>query len=168
MVEHVHAALRPLDIEIFVVTNRPDEYSFLGLRTAADRNPGRGSLEGVRSALVEARTERVLVVGCDMPFLQPDLLHFMSRQSGSWDACVPRYEGRLQPFFAVYNARCLPVVEASLAESRLEMQSLLSKLKLREIPEPILSRYDTEGLSFININTPGELEEARSLMAQLA
>ena len=168
MVEHVHAALRSLETEIFIVTNQPHEYSFLGLRTVSDQDPGRGSLEGLRSALGGARTERVLVVGCDMPFLQPELLQFMSSQSGSWNACVPRFEGRLQPFFAVYDPGCVTVVEESLLADRLEMQTLLEKLQLREIPEPVLRRYDPEGLSFINVNTPEELSRARELMGQLA
>ena len=38
---------------------------------------GAGALGGLYTALVEAPTEQVLVIGCDMPFLTAPFLQFL-------------------------------------------------------------------------------------------
>ena len=79
LLEHVHGIVAPLCQDVMVVTREerleatrataPD-----GCRVVADRLAGRGPLVGIHAALAAADTKRVLVVACDMPWLQPALL----------------------------------------------------------------------------------------------
>ena len=47
------------------------------VRTAADIYPDSGSLGGIFTGLSAARGDYGIVVACDMPFLNTDLLRFM-------------------------------------------------------------------------------------------
>lgn len=167
MVEHVHRATQSVGHEVFVVTNQPEAYAFLGLRTVSDQEPGRGSLEGLRTALRGARTEHILVVACDMPFVRPELVAHLARKAGSADAVVPRFQGQLQPFLALYNRSCLPAIERALAQNQLEVRAILRQFDRVEVEEPELRAHDSEGISFYNVNTPEELERAQVLLERL-
>lgn len=167
LVEHVRRASMGVGQQVFLVTNRPEAYAFLGLRTASDREPGRGSLEGLRSALSAGRSEHVLVVACDMPFVRPALLRHLAAQAGSADAVVPRYQGQLQPFLALYSRRCLPAVEQALCEERLEVRVVLQELNFAVVEESELRAHDPRGLSFYNLNTPEDLERAGEILQQV-
>ncbi len=45
--------------------------------------PDKGSLGGIYTALSQASSESVLVLACDMPFVNPDLLRFMIKPSST-------------------------------------------------------------------------------------
>lgn len=167
LVEHVRRASMGVGQEVFLVTNRPEAYAFLGLRTVADQDPGRGSLEGLRSALSAGRSEHVLVVACDMPFVRPDLLEHLAAQAGTADAVVPRFQGRLHPFLALYSRGCLPAVERALGADELEVRAALGQLNCVVVEESDLRVHEREGLSFYNVNTPEDLERAREILKQV-
>lgn len=166
MVEHVLAAVSGLGEETFLITNRPQAYAQLRLRMASDASPGRGSLEGLRTALSAARTRSVLVVGCDMPFLQRPLLEHLAHWKGDLQALVPRYDDRLQPLVAVYRATCLAHVERMLERGQLKLQSVLAGMKIAIVDESSVRQLDPDGLSFFNVNTPQALERATRLIRQ--
>lgn len=165
LIEHVYAAARELGAEVFIATNRPQDYRFLGLRMVSDREPRRGSLEGLRTALDAARTERVLVLACDMPLVRPALLKHMTSHTTTADALVPRFQERLQPFLAVYAQSCLEAVEAAIETGELEMKGFLGKLSLEELSEAEVLKHDPRGISFHNVNTEEDLARARRILA---
>lgn len=83
-------------------------YAALGLRRIEDRYPGRGPLAGLDAALADATRAgagAAVLVGCDMPWLNAELLaeqcqRLESHVSG--DACVPHLEGRWEGLHGVY------------------------------------------------------------------
>src|SRR5215831_1707200 len=68
MIEHVVSALSPAADTVAIIAN-DDEYKKLGRPVFADSAAGIGPLEAIRIALANSKTERVLLVGCDMPFV---------------------------------------------------------------------------------------------------
>jgi molybdopterin-guanine dinucleotide biosynthesis protein A len=63
------AVLRTLATELILVANDPAPYQALGLPIVADEQTGQGPLAGILAALLAARAPHVLVVACDMPYL---------------------------------------------------------------------------------------------------
>src|SRR5438105_1342048 len=70
---------------LLVVTNSPQNYAFLGLRVVSDDIQGAGPLGGVLTALAHSLHQRVLIVACDMPTLNPSLLRYMAQLPDSAD-----------------------------------------------------------------------------------
>ena len=67
LIEDVLAGLAGLGGEVFIVTNQPEPYRYLGLPLHADVLPDQGALGGVYSALYHSARPRTLCVACDMP-----------------------------------------------------------------------------------------------------
>jgi len=103
--------------EVLVTTNKPEDYSFLGLPLHADLIPNRGALGGLYTALCSASTSLVAVLACDLPFINAQLIEYERDQmiNRSFDIAIPKTSTGLEPFYAVYRREtCLPHVTSAL------------------------------------------------------
>ncbi len=170
LIEHVLAVVSDLGDDLLITTNNPAGYSYLGIRLAADEHPGAGALPGLLTALQAARGDHVLLVACDMPFLNRTLLLRLLALAPKADVIAPRWEGRFQTMHTVYaREACLEAVEWAVEAGEQRMISFYPLVRVHEVPEVEVARLDAEGRSFMNINTPGELASAEArIRAQLA
>jgi molybdopterin-guanine dinucleotide biosynthesis protein A len=176
LIQRVIERAAPLAQEVIVTTNKPEDYAFLGLPLAGDLLPGRGALGGLYTALSAASMPLVIVLACDMPFASPALLRAeLALLNDSWNAgsgegyqaVIPRHAGGTEPFHAVYHrASCLPLVGAALEQGSWRVDAWFSQANLHFMGPAEVKRYDPQGLSFFNINTPEELVYAENLAQQ--
>lgn len=165
MIEHLLERVQPLGDEVLITTNQPENYAYLGLRMVADEMPGAGALAGLHTALKAARGDSVLVLACDMPFVNVPLLGYLLDFSTDFDVVIPRWQDVLQTIHAVYSRQnCLPAIEDVLEKGRKRVFSFYSQVRVREISEDEIGRFDPQGLSFFNVNTPEELQEAERMI----
>jgi molybdopterin converting factor small subunit len=61
---------------------------------------------------------------------------------------------------AVYRTSVLPLLKAQLGRGELRPVYLFDKVKTCRIEEATIRRFDPEGLSFLNMNTPDDYERA--------
>jgi molybdopterin-guanine dinucleotide biosynthesis protein A len=162
------ARLAPLGDDLVVVANDPGRYAHLDLpvRFVADRIRGMGSLMGIFSGLTAARHSRGLVVACDMPFLNLDLLQYMIPLSGSNDVVIPRLGRMLEPLHAIYSKACLPHMGELLDRHERKITAFFGKVRVRYVEEVEIDRYDPEHLSFFNVNQPEDWRRARRIHTQ--
>lgn len=160
LVQHVYERVADLADEIILTTNNPQGYAFLGVRMIADEKPGAGALHGLRTALQAAHGEHVLVVACDMPFLQPVLLAHLLENRARADVIVPVAGGYYEPMHAVYARSCLAPISESLAAGDNKVIAFFSQVSVLEIAEADLRALDPDLDSFRNINTQAELRLA--------
>lgn len=168
MVEHVLQRISGLGDEILLTTNAPDDYAFLGLRMASDERPGAGALPGLKTALQAAQGELVLLVACDMPFLNRPLLAHMldSAANAAVEVVVPYWNEQYQTMHAVYRRdACLAAVNEALAQGQKRMISFYPAVRVHTIGPDVISRFDPAGRTFFNVNTPEELEQAEMIIA---
>jgi molybdopterin-guanine dinucleotide biosynthesis protein A len=96
LIEIVRDRVTPLADELLLVTNEPEAYAHLGLRIVGDRYKECGPLGGMETALYHARYGDVLMVACDMPWLNVDLLRYMlalrTERAEGVDVIVPRWQ----------------------------------------------------------------------------
>jgi molybdopterin-guanine dinucleotide biosynthesis protein A len=167
LIEMVIGALRDAGLEKpLLVTNTPEEYRFLGLESVPDEAPGAGPLLGMLSGLLHAGTRRILVVGCDMPLLRPDLLRFMTSLPAEADAVVPRWRGKdgrvhVETLHTIYSQECIEPIRRRLAEVDYRAHALLDDITVRYVEDDELRRFDPHLNSFKNVNTLDDLEALR-------
>lgn len=166
MVERVLQLVRGIGDELLITTNDPESYAWLGVRLVGDDSPGAGALSGLQTALRAARHERVLVVGCDMPFLSQPLLRYLAERAPEAEVVIPLRDGNYEPMVAVYARSCLPAIERSLAAGERRMISFLAQVELAPVEQSTLDSLDPDGLSFFNVNTPDDLNRAEQLLAE--
>jgi len=167
LLDWVVSRLSFIDGKVFVVTAteqpRPEFNGYPELRVVTDIYPGRGPLGGVYTGLVTSESLYNLVVGCDMPFLNQDLLLYMIRLAQSFDLVIPRWKGMVEPLHAVYSKGCLSAMEGLLEQGTLSVNKLVSLVKVRYVEAEEIARFDPKHLSFFNINTEADLGIAREL-----
>ena len=158
------AALRSIFQTVSVVIAQDSPLLEADVPVFRDLVPDCGSLGGLYTGLKQAHTEYVFVAACDMPFLNPTVVRHMVSLKDRADIVMIRLEERLQPTHALYSRCCLPVIEEMLKAREFKIQQLAARLALRTwlVAESELREIDHEGLSCINVNTPADLEAART------
>lgn len=166
IIERVVGALAPVVDDVFLVTNTPDLYAFLGLPMAPDVYPDHGSLGGIYSGLKAASGDAAFTVACDMPFLDPRVVRLVVERAGEGDIVIPRVGDQLETLHATYHKSCLPHMESRLLQRRLKIVGFFDDVRVVEIAEADVARYADPAIVFMNVNTPDELERARALVAE--
>lgn len=152
-----------LDRVVKVVADLADDVHIVGHGHIRDDFPNAGPLGGLLTGLRRARHPTSIVVACDLPFLNGALLAYLHSLLEGHDAVVPRVEGRPEPLHAVYRTAIIPAVERLLRDGSLSMQSLVSRVDVRWVDENETDCFDPARLSFKNVNTPLDWEEALEL-----
>ncbi len=144
--------------DALLVTNDPTPYAHFPVRTVEDVVRGRGAPGGVHAALEGARTEWVLAVACDMPFVKEEAVRVLLEQRGpEVDAVCFTVGERVEPLLAVYrSALAAPWGERLKAEEP-SLRSLLSGSRTKLLPESALRAVDEELRSVASMNTPEDL-----------
>jgi molybdopterin-guanine dinucleotide biosynthesis protein A len=151
--------LAPLFADALLVADTPAPYARFGLRTVADVVPNKGAPGGVHAALVAARTEWVLAVACDMPFVSPAAVRLLLDSRGpELDALCFTAGGRVEPLLAVYRAALAGPWGEALRQEAPSFRELLARCRVRLLPEETLRAVDPELRSLVNVNTPEDLE----------
>lgn len=143
--------------EIIVATMEPALFAALPVQVTTDRYPGHGVLAGLHAGLTAAHGAWALVVAGDMPFLNLSLLRGMMQQAqaSAADVIVPQWQGELEPLHALYRpAVCAPAAEAALQAGKRRIIAFYPDVRVHVMPQDEVARYDPEGRSFCNINTP--------------
>lgn len=169
LIRRVIERVGPLTSEIVVVVADTARGASLPLdsdhRIAVDIYPEAGSLGGIFSGLSAAANHWGLVVACDMPFLNRDLLEHMLAQREGWDAVVPQPGSFPEPTHALYSKVCLPSIEARLRANDLKISGFFDQVRVRYLAQEEIKSFDPARHSFFNVNSPEDLERARELAA---
>jgi molybdenum cofactor guanylyltransferase len=160
--------LRSVFQEVLVVIAQDSLPLGVDVKVVRDLVSECGSLGGLYTGLMKATTPCIFVVACDMPFLdQAVIAQFTSRRATA-DIVMAKLAARLHPMHALYGKRCLPVLEQMIQERQLKIQELVShaSLRVQYVTEVDLLTIDPSWRSFQNVNTPADLEAARSLLVR--
>lgn len=153
--------------EVLIVTNTPELYADLGVPLVPDVFPDHGSLGGIYSGLSAASGDAAFTVACDMPFLHADVARLVVDRAADADVVVPRVGDQLETLHACYAKSCLAPIEQRLRAGRLKIVGFFPDVRVLEIPETEVARYREPEIVFMNVNTPEELERARTLVREL-
>jgi molybdopterin-guanine dinucleotide biosynthesis protein A len=166
LIELVVAAARQIGPPL-LVTNTPQDYEFLGLPMVPDAVAGSGPLAGLYSGLAAAQHEYNLILACDMPRLNGDLLRYMAALPRDYDVLIPRWrdpegEQQLETLHAIYSRACLPAIEKRLQAGKLRMISFHPDVRVRYVEEDEIRRFDPQLTGFGNLNTPEDVRRVTS------
>lgn len=162
MIERVLNQVSDLGNETILITNEPTTYAHLNLPMFADLYPDHGPLAGIYTAVHQASSPHVLIVATDMPWLNRSLLTHMISLRTVADVIMPRWEKYPEPLHAIYGRTCLPAIQAQLEAKELKITRFLNQVSVRFVDREEIVQFDPNGRSFLNINTPEELERWQS------
>ncbi len=156
--------LRPLSDDILVVTNNAERLAKLPVRLVSDLYPNTGPLGGIYTGLVAMCHPHGLVVGCDMPLLNLELLRYMILLATDFDIVIPCLAGNVEPLHAIYGKSCMPAIAQALERGERRVVSFFPQVHIRYVEQEEIDIFDPQHLSFFNINTPEDLAFAHQAL----
>ena len=168
LLERILDVVSPLAAEIFVVANDDRLVGDPRFTVLHDPEPHAGVLPALLTALDAATSPLLLLLACDMPFVNGNVIGFLLDLAATHDAVMPYVQSFPQPMHAVYRVAPCRVAVHNLLEDESgsrRMISFLDDVNAVRVPEEDIRKIDPEIRSFFNVNTPYDLEAARHLIA---
>lgn len=160
MIKHVIAALQPVTTTVSIIAN-DSEYAKLGFPVLQDSHRGIGPLEAIRISLLNTKSPRALLVGCDLPFVTSELFNLLVSLDGPYEAVVPMSANqKLEPLCAIYCSSALNAVDRLIASGERKISLLYDRIPTRFVRFEELQHLAGSGLFFNNVNTPGDYAQA--------
>jgi molybdopterin-guanine dinucleotide biosynthesis protein A len=125
-----------------------------------DRTARAGPLGGIYTALLEAPTDQVLVLACDMPFITAPFLSRLMALGNGPEAVVPCDASGRHPLCASYTRRIADRLEERLGAGNFRVLDALDALDVRDVGPDELAEFDPDGRLLMNINTPDDYARA--------
>jgi molybdopterin-guanine dinucleotide biosynthesis protein A len=154
--------LRQLDVlarvadDVFVVASDAGRFADLGLAVHADRIPNLGAIGGLYTALDASPAERVIVVACDLPFLDAALLTRLVELAAGRDGAWVRSTRGIEPLVSCYTRDAARPIRTAIDAGRLTLADLAGVLDMAEITGPALAAFGPPDRLLANVNTPDE------------
>jgi molybdopterin-guanine dinucleotide biosynthesis protein A len=162
--DRILAAVAPCGPERLLVTREPEHYAGLGLTVVTDVFALRSPLTGIHAGLQRIRAEAAFCTSCDTPLLRAEVVaRLVGAMTAGVDVVVPAEGTFFQPLCAVYHRRCLPAIEALLRRGEPKADRLFPSVRVKAVPYAHLREVDRDLVSFLNVNTPADLEAAAAL-----
>ena len=168
VIEKIAEQLKKVVSDIIIVTNTPQEYEFLGLPMVEDKWKGMGPLAGIHAGLAASKTDKNLVVACDMPFISPELGKILLNYLDNYEAVVPKMTDHLHPLFAAYRKDVQEEIHTSLQNEQLRIRYFLQNVNTKIVTEEDLKElgFPYEASHFFNMNHPEEFEAALKIASE--
>jgi len=142
--------LRSVAREVLVSASQANagDYDFLGLEIVVDQHPDSGPMGGLETLLQRCTTPWLLVLTCDMPFVDKEaLITMISSLTGESDNALyqrdrphalawRRSDGSISPFPLLIERSALPKLQSRMRTGSLSMKGLLSDLDTYYIMSP--------------------------------
>lgn len=160
LIVHLARALERMFAETVIVAAPEQELPPLPAILVRDEVPYQGPVGGIYYGLRAASGTACFVTSCDVAFLNPSLISHLLSQISDCDVVVPHWQERFQPLHAVYRTSVLPLLKEQLDRGELRPIFLFDKVRTRKIDENEIKIFDPDGLSFFNMNTLDDYEQA--------
>ncbi len=172
LLEHTVARATRFSDDLIVALNDPDDWKGLAARLVVDECVQAGPLAGLAAGLAACRHEYALTLACDLPLLQDALLNALLAYPRPYDALAPirpecldgpRNALAVEPLIAIYRRSYLSAIRACLARHDHALVAPLALVDMHCLPPDVWRRYDPDGLSFVNVNRPADLDRVTAL-----
>jgi molybdopterin-guanine dinucleotide biosynthesis protein A len=150
--------------EVVVVAAPQQELPPLPVELVRDEVAHQGPVSGIYHGLKASTNEVCFVTSCDAPFLNLSLISHLISQLADADVVVPFWQERFQPLHAIYRTTVATLLKDQLDRGELRPIFLYDKVRTRKIDEDEIRRFDPEGFSLLNMNSPADYETTLQLM----
>ncbi len=163
IIERLYDTLKGFFDDIYLITNSPEIYFSSRLRMFGDLYDFRCPLTGIFTALKNSDGS-VFITSCDMPFVKREMVELLLKETDvlkDYNAIVPVYNKMPEPLFGIYSPKIEENIRRWIMDRRCNMREFIDEIDAYLIDEDEIQNVDNDGVSFININTPQDLEEIK-------
>lgn len=142
--------------EVIIVANHKEIFTPFGVPVYSDIFLERGPLAGIHSALTHINNNAAMIVGCDMPYLNKELIVsiYESFKASENEYCIPSKNGLVEPLHGIYSKNALSAIENFLNRNKYNAVH-------RFLSEQEVDYFEIQQKKevFLNINSPEDLSK---------
>lgn len=157
MIQYIIDTLESLKLPIQIVSNN-SEYKNFGYPVFEDLIKDKGPIGGIYTVLSVSDSEVNLILSCDTPFVNTDLIERLIAQSKNQNVTISEFEGRRHPLIGIYSKSGIKMLESQIEKDELKLSIANELLNVKVVPMDDLNGILAH--AFDNINTQEELKEA--------
>jgi molybdenum cofactor guanylyltransferase len=155
IVERIMDVMKPQVNELIIISNGKN-YDNLGYAIYSDLIKECGPMGGIYTALKYSKTEKILVISCDMPFISENVLSLLAHEAANAQVVVPQHGiHKIEPLCAVYSKSCFSKFAHLIKEEEWKLMDALKYFKVKKL---YFSDDEKPEHIFLNINTPAEYQ----------
>lgn len=140
-----------------LISSDNSDYLEFGCELVPDEIIGQGPAAGLAASLKCSTTLWSLVIACDLPFLEPELILNLFTDTENSLAVIPVHDGEVEPLVALYHKDLSPVFEASLYSGNLSLHKILANCKVQYFDATLLMEKYPH--LFTNFNSLKEINQ---------
>ena len=129
LVEYSIETIKTLSDTILLSTNSPEKFDFTGLQTVTDIYPVCGPVAGIHACLQQSKTEHNLIIGCDLPWLDPRLFRLLLEKNPGFQVVIPSHNGHYETMASYYHKSCAGHLEQALQNKQYKVLDAIASLK---------------------------------------
>lgn len=114
VIEKIFNVMKSVFSELIIITNEPELYEFLGVKTYKDIYTDVGPIAGIHSGLTHSKTEKNFVISCDMPLINAEVIQSIIEYPGNAQVKVPFADGFIQQLCGLYSKTLLNLIESDI------------------------------------------------------
>ena len=135
LISYAIKVLEPIVGSIIIgANNELDSYKKFSQHIVEDEIKGVGPIGGLLSTLRYTDTEKNIVISCDMPFINPELLSYLYQNIGDADIVVATQgHNKTEPLCGVYSKKILPEIENAIRNGQYKMLDLFEKVHFKSV-----------------------------------
>ena len=156
LVQHVINRIKPQVSEIIISANRNiEDYQQFGFPVFTDDISGyAGPLAGIFKALQRSKSEWLLTVPADSPFIPTDLTQHLAQDVGDSKIIIVHDGERLQPTFALIHKELASSLQQFLDKGERKTRAWMLQQPYK------MADFSQAKNAFMNINTEDDLKTA--------
>jgi molybdopterin-guanine dinucleotide biosynthesis protein A len=173
VIERITYLMKSVFTNIIIISNTPDEYTFLNLPIYEDVYKGKGPLAGIHSGLKSSDTQKNFIISCDIPLMNKEMIEYIVEYKTDKPITVCNANGFLQPFAGLYDKSLVNEIENRLCDksehinhtNENERKQCKVMSFIRSTDAEVINPADANDYSentFLNINTQ---EDYNNLLA---
>ncbi|MBV9617669.1 MAG: molybdenum cofactor guanylyltransferase [Verrucomicrobia bacterium] len=154
--------LRRLELnKIFVSARSDPPWRPANVEFVPDKQPSRGPLSGIAATFSRTKSDHLLTLAIDLPFITEAYLRSLCMRIGAGRGVIPMIKDRAEPLVAIYPRDAETEFASALSGNDFSLQPIARNLIARGKLQPIEVSTE-EGAFFRNLNEPQDLDAASS------
>ena len=152
MIQHLIDRFKKLNSEIVIISNENSHLNF-GLTVIKDNYKNCGPIGGIEAGLAYSQTNNNIFITCDNPFIECQLINYISTNPESSDIVFSNYN-QLHPFPGLYTKDIHLKIKTLISEGFRKMTDLKMHFNVNEMDCKHFIKNN-----FINFNYPEDIKK---------
>ena len=158
--------LVPIVDEVILVARDPEQCKrfrdYPNIFCVTDKRSGIGPIGGIQAGVLAASGEDIFISGCDMPFVNSEIVANLFSSLNNYDAVIPAWDTeKFEPLHAVYRKAAL--LQYLESHQSLSLRAMIQALHARYINVEEFRKIDPDLRSFVNVNKLEDLADIDNL-----